>query len=327
MVEQAAKKYRRDSIPFMRKVRIQLDMYDDLFQRRLNGEKIMVNKLMEYSFTHGDDKEEKLIAEKINRWHEQQIHLVEKNIFTQKKRLADAERILAAKPTKKAENDRRIASDKIAKYSSDLKRHRTIEITSESEQRIFPGHYMSMLCLDSDRNPRVIPVRYLMRPHDKDESFDLKFNGCYNARLDSLDRVAWWKNALGKRHGLIMVKKFYENVPVENYQKKFSLPDGLSEKRNLVLCFEPKNTEYMFIPTLWDVWEKKGQPSLYSAALITDEPEPEIADAGHDRTPIFLKESAIERWLLATESSVKDLTVLSEREHPSYLHRIMDLVA
>jgi putative SOS response-associated peptidase YedK len=87
---------------------------------------------------------------------------------------------------------------------------------------------------------------------------------------------------------------------------------------------EPDNVEYMFIPTLWDIWEKDGSPVLYSAALITDEPAPEISAAGHDRTPIFLKESAIDAWLNAKETSVKDLGyVLDQREHPHYSHALV----
>lgn len=38
-----------------------------------------------------------------------------------------------------------------------------------------------------------------------------------------------------------------------------------------------------------------GKPSLLSAALITDDPHPEVAAAGHDRSPIPLKRSR--RWI------------------------------
>ena len=218
----------------------------------------------------------------------------------------------------------RVATNKIEKFKGDLVKHKSQDIQSETEERIFPSHYMSMLCLNEKREKIVMPVRYLMRPHDKDETFDSKFNGCYNARLDSLDSVRWWKDGLGRRHGIILVKKFYENVDPADYAKKFKIPKGSEDKKSMVLCFEPDNVEYMFIPMIWDVWTKKGEPDLYSAALITDEPEPEIAAAGHDRTPIFLKESAIDDWLNATETTVKGLErVLSQREHPGYSHRVV----
>ena len=319
MVQQNAKK-----LGLRFQARIQYDLYDDLVSRRLAGEKIQINKAMEVQFTgKPETPQEKKIAQKISKWHEQQIPEIEKQIFAQKKRLADAIRSLEKKTTKKAEEDQRIATKKIAKFKSDLEWHKNKNIDGESDERIFPFHYMSMLCLDDAGKKVVRPVRYLLRPGNKDESFDRKFGGCYNARLDSLDKVVWWKSALGKRHGIILVKKFYENVPVLRYLENHKLPAKLQDRDNIVLCFEPDNVEYMFIPTLWDVWEKKGSPDLYSAALITDEPAPEISAAGHDRTPIFLKESAVDDWLNATETSVKDLSyVLNQREHPHYSHAL-----
>lgn len=318
MVEQNAKKY---GLRF--KARVQTDLYDHLFHRRLNGEKLYLNKALEYQFTHfAESAEEKKIAETILKWHSQQITELEQELFKQKKRLADAERTLESKITKKAQNDQRIATNKIKKIVSDLEKHRSTEILSETEERIFPLHYMSMLCLDEKGEKVVRPVRYLMRPRDKDESFDLKYNGCYNARFDSLQTVPWWRDSLGKRHGLILVRKFYENVEAKAYLKKNTAPEKLKERETLVLCFQPDQFEYMFIPTLWDEWEAKGKPILYSAALITDDPAPEVAAAGHDRTPIFLKESAVDAWLRAS-SAEEALEVLKERERPLYRHQVV----
>lgn len=305
--------------------KIETSLYLDLFDRRLKGEKLYINKAMELPFVLSPTSEtEAEIADKITEWHKEEITRLEKDLFLQVKRLADAERILELKPTKKAETDRRVATTKIKKFKSDLEKHKTQKILSESEERIFPLHYLSMLCLN-DKGERVIrPVRYLLRPSDKDESFDRKFNGCYNARLDNLDSVRWWREALGKRHGVMLVKKFYENVATPDYMKKNKLAQDMQEKENLVLAFEPDNTEYMFIPTLWDKWEKDGEPVLYSTALITDEPAPEISAAGHDRTPIFLKESAIDAWLSPKSQDIIELKkVLDQREFPHYTHQVL----
>lgn len=319
MVVQDARKY---AMRFH--ARIQIDLYRSLFARRLAGERILINKAMEYPFTQeARTPEENEIKDLILKWHEQEITRIEKDLFAQKRRLADAERVLKSKETKRALDDQKIAKKKIVKFKKDLERHMSREIGSESEERIFPLHYMTMLCLDSRGEKVVVPARYLLRPRDKDESFDMNFNGCYNARLDSLDRVAWWKAQLGKRHGLIMVKKFYENVSTEDYLKNHRLPQEERKKDNQVLCFEPGDHEIMFVPVLWDHW-KKGSESLISAALITDEPAPEVAAAGHDRTPIFLKESAVDAWLTAKAGTVRELEeVLSQRERPQYRHRVL----
>ncbi len=302
--------------------RVQYEMYDSLFSRRLVGEKLSINKALEYQFTHDPVSEiEKSIGHKILRWHESQIPDLEKNLFTQKKRLADAVRALETKPTKKAENEKRVATNKIDKILEDLQRNRTSEIVVEWEERIFPHQYMSMICLDETGQRVVRPVRYLMRPKGQDSSFDQKYNGCYNARIDSLDKVPWWKQVFGRNHGLIVVQKFYENVEASEYSKKFKLPEG--DQKNLVLCFEPEDHELMLIPTLWDRWEKDGEV-LYSAALLTDEPAPEVAETGHNRTPIFLNEAGVEGWLSSVQKTKDEyFQILQKRKTPRYAHHIV----
>ena len=319
MVEQDAKKL---GIRFMAK--IQRDYYDDLFSRRLHGEKLSINKAMEMSFLQSEDADDKAIADKIKRWHAHEVSRIEEGLFAQKKRWADAQRVLkGGKLTKKAENDQRIAIDKIEKFKRDLEKHHDLASLSDSDQRIYPQHYLSMLALNEAGEKVIMPVRYHMRPANKDESFDRQYNGCYNARLDSIDRVPWWRNVLGKRHGLILVRRFFENVLTEKYLKSFKLDKASAAKKTIVLCFAPDHVEYIFIPMLWDVWKKEGEPTLFSGAVITDDPAPEIAEAGHDRTPIFLKESAIEPWLCARGSAKEIKEVLGEREYPHYSHRVL----
>lgn len=306
------------------KARIQRELYSTLVSRRLAGEKLYIGKGIEMPFLKSSDSADVPIADAIRQWHSSEVTRIESELFKQKTRLNDAERILAgAKPTKKAENDQRIATDKIEKFLKDLKRHNSLDTTSDADSRIFPFHYVSTLALNKLGERIVMPMRYHMRPHDKDESFDRDFNGCYNARLDNLSKVAWWKAALGKRHGVILVQKFYENVDPLIYAKTHKLSAEQASQKNLVLCFEPDDTEYMFIPVIWDVWQKSGEPMLISGALITDEPQPEIAAAGHDRTPIFLKESAIGDWLTAKGSFDEIKEILSVRERPHYSHKIV----
>ena len=309
------------------KARIDYEEYSNLFSRRLDGEKLILNKGIEFDFVDDPkNPEEKKLKKIIETWHTNEVSRLEAEIFKQKERFANAERALKTKTTKKAQEDLRISTNKVEKAKSDLKRHGTHQLKSDSDSRIFPFHYLSMLTLNDDGEKVIAPFRYLMRPHDKDESFDREYGGCYNARFDNLKRVAFWKDSLEKRRGLILVKKFYENVAVQEYLKHHKLPNEKQADENMVLCFEPDNVEYMFIPTLWDVWKKKGESPLYSTALITDEPLPEIAQAGHDRTPIFLKESAIDAWLGA-QSAADAIQILGERERPHYSHKVIGAVA
>lgn len=301
---------------------IDYNSYFDLFDRRLKGEKILINKEMETQFTIGAKTiQERSIGKLIREWHEKQIPLLEAELLKQNERKRNAEEALKAKTTKKAQEDLRISTSKIKKIEIDIEKHHNLNVTSESESRIFPQHYFSMIYVNEKNEKVVAPFRYLMRPHTMDESFDRKFNGCYNARLDSLKKVNWWSDSLGKRHGIMIVEKFYENVSREDYLKHNTLK-SVPDREQLVLCFEPKNKDYIVIPTLWDRWEENGQV-LMSAALITDNPEPEVAKTGHDRTPIFLKEDKINDWLFCKNKSQDELlNVLSYREHPYYNHHL-----
>ena len=196
-----------NKLGFRFKARIDYEEYLKLFTRRLDGEKLIINKAMEFPFVDAPKStDEKKIKKVIEEWHKQEISRLEAEAFKQKERLANAERALKTKVTKKAQEDQRISTNKIEKAKVDLKKHGSYELKSDSDSRIFPFHYLSMLSLDEDGKKVISPFRYLMRPHDKDESFDREYGGCYNARFDNLKRVGFWKDSLAKRRGLILVR-------------------------------------------------------------------------------------------------------------------------
>lgn len=321
MIEQDAKNLAR-----LFDARIQIQDYGQLFKQRLEGEKLYINKGMEVPFLdRPKTMEERSIGRMIREWHDKEIERLKQELEKQEQRLKKAEISLKEKETKKAREDQRIATNKISKCKYDLEKHKPEKLTTtrDSDYRIFPFHYASMLYLNEKGDVAVGPFRYLMRPSNKDASFDRQYSGCYNARLDSLNQVPWWKSSLGKRHGVMMVKKFYENVSAKDYAKKFKIPAEKKKEENLELCFSPENVDWMFVPTLWDQWSSQGHSPLKSTALITDEPLPDIQATGHDRTPIFLKESAVLDWLRATGQSTQELkAVLDKREHPRYSHSI-----
>jgi hypothetical protein len=148
------------------------------------------------------------IGDSIARWTRAQIAVLEQEIFKQRKRLADAERVLEAKPTKKASDDQRIASNKVAaalERLADLKRTEPLA----KDSRIFPGMYAPVMVQEEGR--RVLrPIRYQCRPEGKPALDDRKYPGTYNARRDNLE--GFWKGLFGVRHALLVADVFYENV-------------------------------------------------------------------------------------------------------------------
>lgn len=99
-------------------------------------------------------------------------------------RLADIARVLKTKTTKKAEEDRRIATSKIEWAMGKLADLHRTELVDE-DFRIFPQHYAPVMVMENGK--RVIkPMRYQCRPAGKPAFYDTKFPGTYNARRDNL---------------------------------------------------------------------------------------------------------------------------------------------
>ncbi len=113
--------------------------------------------------------EEQRIVERIRAYDGAQAAKLQQELFTQRKRLADAERALQTKPTKKAADDQRIATDKIERAKVKLDDLARTELTPR-DTRIFPGWYAPVLIVENGQ--RVIkPMRYLCRPAGKPASY------------------------------------------------------------------------------------------------------------------------------------------------------------
>ena len=62
---------------------------------------------------------------------------------------------------------------------------------------------------------------------------------------------------------------------------------------------------------------------LMSFAAITDDPEPEVAAAGHDRTIINIKPEHVGAWLHPDPANLAALyAIFDDKRHPYYEHRI-----
>lgn len=238
-------------------------------------------------------------------------------LFEQSKRKADNERKLATKPTKTAENEVRIAGnniDQLKGWISDL--HRT-ELKPRDWQ-FYPQWWAPVIVRDGDQYV-IRPFRYQLRKPglsaDSDFVVDRKtkrkrLSGTYNARRDNLDR--YWRNQFGHTHGLLIVDTFVENVEG---------PDG----KNIRLEFKPRSGEPLLVACLWANWtDPEGkEPDLPCFAAITDDPEPEVAEAGHDRTIINIKPEHIEAWLNPDPKNLAAMyAIFDDKRHPYYEHRL-----
>lgn len=261
--------------------RVDLDAFALLFQQRLDGSAAKISKALEQSFLENPKTaDERRIEKMIREFRALELADSERELFAQSKRLADAERTLLTKVTKKAQNDQRIAGEKIDKLKMKIQRLQSDEV-KESDSRIFPGQY-APLVIEKGGERVIRPFRYLLRPRGQKPEFDRKFAGCYNARRDSLAEVFWWKSVFGRHHGILTIESFWEHVEKNG--------------ENTVLRFDPRGLDELIIPCIFD-HNTEGDVPLDSFALITDEPNPEVKAAGHDRTPIVMKEEYLDLWL------------------------------
>jgi putative SOS response-associated peptidase YedK len=287
---------------------IDIHEFAHLYARRKAGAKLKIPKGMDRPFLEPQTDLEREIAQMIGESNTQQAALYEQELFKQVKRRADAERSLQIKETKKARDDVRIATNKIEQikgWLSDLKRTDAIPV---NDDQIFPMSYCPVMV--SENGQRIVrPMRYLLRPPGAPPAFDFdkNKNGTYNARRDNLTK--FWRRQFGYTHGLIVASTFYENV--QNAQGK-----------NQVLKFTPSTGEPILIACLWAKWSGPDEDSFYSFAAITDDPEPEVAATGHDRTVINIKPEHIDAWLNPDPNNLDALiAIFDDKRHPYYEHR------
>ncbi|SIT43891.1 conserved hypothetical protein [Paraburkholderia piptadeniae] len=289
-----------------------------LYWERAEGRlKAKIPKAMDDSFAAPQSEEERKIRRLIDQYNTSQAKTLEEELFKQRARFVAAERTLQTKTTKAATESKRIATDKI---EATLRRLDDIKRTESAPQdsRIFPGHYAPVLIVENGQ--RVIkPMRYQCRIAGKPANYDFKYPGTYNARRDSLE--GFWKSLFGNSHGLMLVDAFYENVARSKMEAR-TLADGEKDE-NVVLEFRPNDERQMLVACLWSKWSAPGEPDLYSFAAITDEPPAEVAEAGHDRCIIPIKEQYVDAWLNPDPKNLAtQYAILDDRDRPYYQHRL-----
>jgi putative SOS response-associated peptidase YedK len=284
-----------------------IDQFVEIFGARVSDSSIRIPRAVERWFDEPKNEGERKIREFIDQFRAAEITKLEREVFAQKKRLADAERTLASKPTKAAAESQRIAGNKIEQAMTRLDRLKATK-PHVAEARIFPMHYAPIVLQDGAR--RVMRLgRYHCRKPGEAAFIDRKLPGLYNARRDSLGK--YWQGLFGVSHAVMMVESFFENVQ----------RDG----KNQVLHFVPRPANTMLIACLVATWhDPKGGRPLLSFAAITDEPPAEVAAAGHDRMIINLKPEHLDAWLQPAGRSLDELqAILSDRQTPYYEHEVM----
>ena len=299
-------------------IRIDYDEVERLFFRRLEDPGTNISRGFEANFDDPATDQERRIKGAIDEHRSRVASKMEKDLFTQKTRLVNAERSLKEKETKKAREDVRIATTKIETLSTKLSRLRSSE-PNEEDDRIFPFVYAGVIVKQGGQN-LLTPMRYHCRPAGKPVFIDRQFPGLYNARRDNLEK--FWGEQFGSHHAILVVESFFENVK-RHIMEHRGLLAGENEE-NVVLQFKPEPAQTMYIACLWSHWTDPQERDLRGFAAITDEPPADVAAAGHDRCIINLKPEHIDAWLTPQGRSTIELqSMLSDRAVPVFQHEIL----
>ena len=274
---------------------IDVAAYDALVERRMDTGRVRIPKAMDDALVALDGA----AAEKVRMWRDRQAGDLMRQLGEQETRMQKAREKLAVRETKAALNDVRVATNKIAQFTSRLQDLDRDE-PKPRDTRIWPGDYCSVALVDGERLLR--PMRYQCRMPGWTEEIEKQFAGTYNARRDKLETS--WKRLFGRQHAVMVVERFYESVD----------RDG----KAVELEFVPRTQEPLLVPCLW-AYDERDQ--LYSFAAITDDPEPEVAEAGHDRTIIDIKPEYVDAWLNPAGDLKKMQAIFDDRQHPYYEHR------
>jgi putative SOS response-associated peptidase YedK len=291
---------------------------EKLFFRRLDDPSLMISRGFEANFDDPATDQERSIKGAIDEHRSRLASKMEKDLFSQKTRLVNADRSLKEKETKKAREDVRIATNKIEILTSKLSNLRSLEPRPE-DNRIFPFVYAGVIVKKDGQN-LLTPMRYHCRPAGKPAFIDRQFPGLYNARRDNLEK--FWAQQFGIHHAILVVESFYENVKRHTMEHR-ELLAGEAEQ-SVVLQFKPEPAQTMYIACLWSHWTDPKEPDLRGFAAITDEPPAEVAAAGHDRCIINLKTEHVDAWLTPQNHSTAELqAMLSDRAIPVFQHEIL----
>ena len=293
------------------------EAFEDAYRRRAEGEDIKMSRDLQRNYKHPVTDVQKRTAAYIAQYLKEKKTEWETEVFTQRRRLAVVQESLAKKETKKAREEVRIATAKSEALLERLVDLRRTEPNNE-DARIFPMMYAPVLVQENSKTV-IRPMRYACRLAGKPADYDKRFPGTYNARRDSLDD--YWSRIYGRHHAVIVISGFYENVPLHLYEHRELALD--EKQKNLVLEYDPRPAADMLVACVWDRWTKSGEPDLYSFAAITDEPTPEVAATGHQRTIITIQEQYLSEWLSPAAISKDRLEqILTDKEVPYYIHQI-----
>lgn len=163
---------------------------------------------------------------------------------------------------------------------------------TQVDLRVLPGVEAPVARLE-DGKAMLKTLRFGLIPSWSKEP-KVKF-ATHNARLTTFDERAGreipifekptWRGAFRSRHCVVPVSRFIE-------------PIYTGERAGHMVAFLPEEAEFLWAAGIWEKWfSAQTGEVIESFAILTDAPLPFVEKTGHDRSPVFLRESDVEKWL------------------------------
>lgn len=281
--------------------KIDLEQFAGIYALRLSHPELKIPFALDRHFVLSQEPAEKPLASLAMRFHEEEALRSRALLARLEEELCELSTIPTAAARKKLEAGERKREKLRSRLTASFDR------ISPLDERIFPGSF-APVAIHSGETRLLVPMRYRVRAPDGTE-IPYKYN-VFNARRDSLLRAPTWAPLLGRAHGIFPFSRFFEWV---------ERPEGKRE-----IAFTPENRSLMWAASLHSYPSSRTALPYHSFAMLTDEPPPEVAAAGHDRCPIFLGEKVLDTWLRPQPLSREELlALLSEKEKAHYLHSLV----
>jgi len=124
-------------------------------------------------------------------------------------------------------------------------------------------------------------------------------NRMINARSETLSEKPSFKNAYRRRRCLILADGFYEWKKENQDGRAIKVPNYIRMKSGDPFAFAG----------LWELWNAPDGSQVYSATIITTEPN-ELLRPIHNRMPVILPQEQYQTWLSPDEADAASLQPL-----------------
>ncbi|MBS0432717.1 MAG: SOS response-associated peptidase family protein [Proteobacteria bacterium] len=294
--------------------------YEKFFRERIErGTWRKIPKGLKDAFANPRDEDERKLREIVGEGDAGEVRALELELFRLRTRIDHAERMLQKKTTEQiraqALGDRHNATGKLEAVQQrldDLRRSEALE----GDSRVHPGQYAPVMIVEDGRRT-VIPMRYHCRLPGWTAIVERRYPDTCHARREDLGKR--WSKLFGRRHGIMVVTSFREDVPKRREGRNESVPAEIPE--TVPLDFAPHPPRALLVPCLWN-YSLRSTPEerdIFSFAAITAEAPPGVAAAGHDRCLVSIKPEHLDAWLDPEPQDPQALhAILDDRDRPHF---------